>query len=632
MSHKHNHSHCHSHCHCHCHNHSHSHSHSHSHNHHSNSKLTATVIITAAALTAAGLCIGMLSAKISAMLLVIAAAVAVAKPAADGIRGLFRLEFDESLLLTVAVAAAILIGEFAEAALVSVLFCIGQYIEAKASTQSHAALKALSEIRPDTVHTDDGDRPAEQVQIGDAVIIRPYERLPIDCRVISGESEVDAAAITGESLPIVAKAGTALLGGMQNGEGVLRCEATSGYYESTASRIIKLVEDSVQSKGSAERFITRFARIYTPLVIIAAVLVAFIPSVILGELSVEWLKKSLVFLVAACPCALVISVPLAFFAAIGAASKQGVLIKGGVHIEQLARVRAAALDKTGTLTEGELSVVKTVDFTEKNALAVAAAAEAHSDHPIARAIRSSCPNPAKLNASFTEQAGFGIRLKGEHNYSVGSKRLMLSEKVDASAAQDATVYVAEDGILIGAIYVADTPRKDAKLLTEGLKRRGFTHIAMLTGDSAATAKEVASACGINSVYAELLPEDKVNIIEQLAANRCGTLFVGDGINDAPVIAAADVGVAMGLGTSAAIETADVILSSGKPSSLLTAIDISRRTMGTVKFNLALSITVKLAVIGSAFFVPVMWLAVVADVVLTVLCSANSARLLRAGRR
>ncbi len=562
---------------------------------------------------------------ISAVLFSFAAAVAVARPATDGIKGLLRLDINENVLLFIAVVAAIIIGEYAEAALVSLLFAVGQYIESTVSSSSRNALKRLSEIRPDMVHTASGDKPAETARLGETIIIRPFERVPLDCRVISGASEIDASAITGESLPISADIGSELMSGMQNGEGVLHAEVIGDFHDSAATRIIKLVEESVKSKGTAERFITKFARIYTPCVVIAAILVALVPSLILGEFSVEWLKKSLVFLVASCPCALVISVPLAFFAGVGAASRQGVLIKGGVHIEALAGVRAAAFDKTGTLTGGVLTVTKVINFTDVDSLAVAAAAEASSDHPIAQAICAAVTAPAEICGDITEKAGFGITVTGEHTYHVGARRLMQAENIDISAAPNANVYVAADGKLIGAIELADTPREDTLTLICELKNRGFKSVAMLTGDSEAAAEAVAAKCGISDIHAELLPEDKVTVMHQMSESG-GVLFVGDGINDAPVIAAATVGVAMGLGTDAAIETADIVLTAGNPSALLKAIDISRRTMSIVKFNIALSIIVKLAVIISAFFTPIMWLAVVADVVLSVVCSLNSARI------
>ncbi len=639
----------HEHCGCHsrdsyhCHEHEHCHSHEHEcscgHHHRATTKIDLIIIIISAVLTVTGLIALMTSLKIiSAVLFIIAAAVTVVRPAFDGAKGLLRLNIDENVLLTLAVVAAIIIGEFAEAALVSLLFAVGQYIESTVSGKSRSALEMLSEIRPDTVHTDSGDLHAEDAHIGDTIIIRPFERIPLDCAVISGSSEIDASAITGESVPIVADEGVPLLSGMQNGAGVLRATVTKDYHDSAASRIIRLVEESSESKGESERFITKFARIYTPCVVISAILVTLIPSLIIGKFSVEWLHKSLVFLVASCPCSLVISVPLAFFAGVGAASRQGVLIKGGVHIESLSRVRAAAFDKTGTLTSGELTVTNVTNFTDRDSLAIAAAAETQSEHPIARAICAACAYPVALSGNITERAGFGITVSGEHIYHIGAARLMKMESIDISAAPTANVYVAEDGVLVGAIEIADTPRDDTLDLIRGLRSRGFSRIAMLTGDRTASASTVAQQCEIDDVHAELLPEDKVKLITDISNEQCGALFVGDGINDAPVIAAATVGVAMGLGTDAAVETADIVLTSGNPSALLRAIDISHRTIGIVKFNIALSIIVKFAVIISAFFAPVMWAAVVADVVLSVVCSLNSARLMtfirddRAGHR
>ena len=628
---------CHEHEHEHEHGHEHVHEHVHGHEHgaHAHSAIgrrDIVIIAVCSVFTVMGLVLSLLGSEvISAVLLTLSAAVAVARPAISGLRSLAHFDIDEKVLLTIAVVAAVIIGEYAEAALVSILFSIGEYIEAAVAKKSRTSLEKLSEIRPDTVHTDCGDRRADSAKIGDIIIIRPFERIPLDCTVVSGTGEIDASAITGESVPVAATDGTALLGGMKNGSGVLRARVTGDYHDSAAARIIRLVEESVASKGASERFITKFAKIYTPCVVIAAVLTTLIPSLVLGEFSVEWLRKSLVFLVASCPCALVISVPIAFYAGVGAASRAGVLIKGGVHIESLAAVRSAAFDKTGTLTTGELSVAEVVNLTDCDVLSVAAFAEGQSDHPIARAICAACENPASLSGNITERAGYGIEVAGEHTYLIGAARLMHENGIDISSLPQAAVYVACDGTCLGCISVADTPRKDVNRLITGLAERKFNHVAMLTGDSAAAAKTVAAQCGIDEVHAELLPEDKVSLLEQMSNTDRGALFVGDGINDAPVIAAATVGVAMGLGTDAAIETADVVLTAGNPVALLSAIDISRRTMSIVRFNIALSIAVKLAVMISAFFIPMMWAAVVADVVLSVVCSANSARIMKHSR-
>lgn len=631
---------CHAHGHCgcgehehghdgHAHSHEHGHEHSHEHSHsHSSVKTDIAVIAVSAVLALAAVISGVLKLGVlSAVLFSVSAAVAVARPAVSGIRGLFHLDIDENVLLFIAVVAAVCIGEYAEAAIVSLLFAVGQYIEAAVSDKSRGELKKISEIRPDTAHTDNGDVHAEQVKIGDEIIIRPFERIPLDGTVISGSGQIDASAITGESVPVTVECGTQLLGGMLNGAGVLRVKVTGDYHDSAAARIVRLVEDSVENKGMSERFITKFARIYTPCMVIAAILVTLIPSIILGGFSVEWLRKSLVFLVASCPCALVISVPLAFYAGVGAASRKGVLIKGGAYIEQLADARAAAFDKTGTLTTGELSVVNVVNLTGEDVLSIAAAAEAQSDHPVARAICAACGEPAALDGDISERAGFGVTVDGTRRVTVGAKRFMQAEGVDISALPDAAVYVAADGVCLGCISVADTLRADSKPLIDGLRSRGFSRIAMLSGDNAATAETVAAQCGIDEVHAGLLPEDKVSVMQEITEKSGGAIFLGDGINDAPVIAAASAGVAMGLGTDAAIETADAVLTSGNPYALLTAVDVSRRTMRTVKFNIAVSIIVKLAVIVSAFFYTMMWAAVVADVVLSVACSLNSARLM-----
>ncbi len=584
-------------------------------------------IIIGAALLIIGLALHLFGFDMVGVVLMITATLLCAyRTGAKGVMALKTLDIDENMLLTIAVIAAIAIGEYAEAGAVALLFAIGQQIEATVSRRSRKELSALSEIRPDTVHTDNGDKPAEQVKMGEIIIVHPGERIPLDAEVVGGSGSVDASAITGESIPLSVEYGTHLLSGMLNGSGVLKVKVTGDYENSTAARIVKLVEQSAQRKGSAERFITRFAKVYTPVCVVIAILLTVIPWIIGGAFSVEWLRRALVFLVASCPCALVISVPLAFYAGVGSASKKGVLIKGGVYIEALSTADAVGLDKTGTLTTGKLSVDKVTSLGE-DVVAIAAAVEAYSDHPIAMAIRSACKKPITLDGSMTEMAGLGVKVEGSSKILVGSARLMDSEGVDISMLPKAAVYVAADGVALGSISVSDTVRDDALGLIEGLRKRKIGRIAIVSGDHEMAVNSVAETCKIDESYPSLMPQDKIEVMQSIKDSARSTIFVGDGINDAPVLAVATVGIAMGMGTDAAIETADVVLSSGSLSALLTAIDVSRRTMRVVKTNIALSIGIKTAVMLSAFFMPMMWAAVVADVVLSVACSINSARLL-----
>ena len=562
-------------------------------------------------------------------LLIVATLIAVFKPALRGIRGIFKEKsLDENFLLALAAISALFIGEHIEAAAVTLLFAVGEIIESRVTAKSRKSIEKLSEIRPDTVHTDNGDMPASQVKIGDIIIVHPYERIPLDGTIVGGSGQIDASAITGESIPLTAEYGTAVLGGMTAGGGILRIQVTGDYENSAAARILKLVEQSESRKGNAQRFITRFAKIYTPIMVISALLITAIPWIVTGAFDVEWLRKALVFLVASCPCALVISVPLAFYAGIGSASRKGVLIKGGVHLENLAKAQCVAFDKTGTLTTGELTITSVHNLGEQDCLSLAAGAEQYSHHPVALAIKKACKTPAQIQGEITELAGYGIQINGEQALLVGAKHLMEKENIKVDNLPDGQVYVAFDGKCIGVITLSDQLRDDAIDAVKSLKNSGIKHLSLLSGDSNLAVKSIAGSCGIDYWQGELLPQDKVTALNNLKSSHKSVVFVGDGINDAPVLTEATVGVAMGLGTDAAIETADAVLSSGKLQDITKAIQISRHTMAKVKFNIALSLLIKAAVMASAFFIPMMWAAVVADVVLSVVCCLNSASLLK----
>lgn len=567
---------------------------------------------------------------LSAVLLILSALTAGYDTLINGIKGLLRLDIDEGLLMSVAAVAACCIGEFTEAAMVLILNLIGGKIEAVAAGRSRKSIERLTEIRPDTARLADGTEiDADEVEIGMELLVNPFERIPVDAVVIGGASNVDVSAITGESVPLAASEGTALMSGMLNGEGQLHIKATARAEQSAAARIIRLVEDSAATKGSSERIITRFAKIYTPAVMLLCLLVAVIPPIFVGDFT-GWLYKALAILVASCPCALVISVPLAFFAGVGAASKSGVLIKGGKYVEKLALADAAAFDKTGTITDGTLtidSVYTAGGYSRQQVLDLARIAEFNSTHPIARAaVRASdCEIP---DGEYSEMRALGVIFRGEKVIVCGGKRLMHEQGVDISSLPDCQVYVAEDGAAVGGITFADSPRKGAADVLSELKSLGVDKIALLTGDSAAGAARTAQTVGVTEVHAGLLPEDKVTHVEQLKKTAKSVIFVGDGINDAPVLAAADVGFAMGLGSDAAIEAADAILTGDSLASLPTAIKISRRTMGAVRFNIAFPLLVKLAVMVSALFYPIMWLAVAADVVVMIITVINAARLIK----
>lgn len=568
----------------------------------------------------------------------VAAAVLAGYPVLiEGGRDLLKLRLDEHLLVSIAVIAACIIGEFPEAAAVTIFFQVGEMFEEFAVNRSKKSIAALTEIRPDTVHVTENDalvqKRAEEITIGTVITVLPFERVPLDGTVRSGQSSLDASAITGESIPLDAAAGTKALSGMINGSGTLEIEVTNSYGDSAASRIIDMVENAASRKATAERTVSKFARIYTPVIVVAAILLAVIPSLITGDWS-EWIHRSLIFLVASCPCALVLSVPLSFFAGIGAASKKGILVKGGEFIEKLSKADTVVFDKTGTLTTGELSVsgvTPAPGHTEEEVLRYAAGCEYYSNHPIAKAIVAAYGETDESAVSdFQETPGNGTtaRVLGREVL-CGGKNMMIQRRIDLSALPAAQVYVCVDGELTGAIQVSSTVRDDSAQAVRELKQLGVKHVVMLTGDNEKAAAQTAQACGITEYRASLLPGDKVSALEELKTDSAGTVFVGDGINDAPVLATADVGVAMGLGTDAAIEAGDIVLTNNRPCRLADAIRLFRRTMGIVKFNIAFALIIKAAVLllGALGFAT-MWAAVFADVGVSVLAVLNASRILQ----
>ena len=557
----------------------------------------------------------------------------------NGVKSIFRLRLDESALMAIAMVAAAVLGEFFEGAMVAVLYRIGEWLEDKAVDNSRESIEALAEIRPDTANvrrsTGVAVIRAEEVEIGETILIRPHERIPLDCIVTEGTSDIDSSALTGESLPLAAEPGSELLSGMMNGAGSLTARVTNNYENSAAARIISLVTESAENKGSTEKFVTRFAVVYTPIVVGLAFVIATIPPLLgFGSFS-EFIFRSLTFLVASCPCAIVISVPLAFFSAIGGASKMGVLVKGGNFAEQLAKARAIAFDKTGTVTEGKPKVHEIVSgegFSGKDAAQLAAAAEINSTHPYAQAIRDYAGAVENITEykKYTELAGHGVSCEdsGGKQILCGGAKLMKKYGVAIPEGEDAQAYVSYDGRLAGSIFISDSPKKGAETTIAELKKLGADQLTMLTGDGFNSAKQVAESVGIENFRAELLPENKVEAIEEMKSEGMITAFVGDGINDAPVLAAADVGIAMGLGSGAAIEAADMVLSSNNLGTLPRAIRHFRRTMGIIKFNIAFALVFKAAVlIAAAFGYAPMWAAVFADVGVCLICVANASRLI-----
>ncbi|MBQ7218783.1 MAG: cadmium-translocating P-type ATPase [Ruminococcus sp.] len=545
----------------------------------------------------------------------------------EGVKSVLKLRIDETTLMTVAVIAAMILGEFVEAAAVTVLFGIGEILEDKAVEKSRRDIRKLADIRPDTalVYENGTTREvmAKDVALGTILEIAPHTRVPLDGIVTEGSTTVDASSLTGESVPVEVQEGSELLSGMMNNDRTVMIKTTKLYADSAATRIVKLVEDSAKNKGDGEKLISRFARVYTPVVILIGVLIAVIPSLITGDWA-TWIHRALVCLVASCPCSIVISVPLSYFAGIGAASKAGVLIKGGRFVETLAEAKCFAFDKTGTLTDHHISVKEiksTSNYSSEEILEIASGVEAHSAHPIAAAIRDHAESldiSSKELKEYTEIPAQGISATdGAHTYSV------------VKAKDQSGTAVTMDDKVIGLISIAEQPRKEAKVVIDELKDLGVAKAVMLSGDKASACRKVADELDITDIYSELLPEDKVACVDKLIKENGNCCFVGDGINDAPVLTRADCGIAMGLGSDAAIESADMVLSAENLSALPKAIRICRRTMATVGLNIAFSLFVKaLVIILAACGIAPLWLAVVSDTGVCLLCILNSVRLIK----
>lgn len=561
--------------------------------------------------------------------------------------------FNEDLLMTIATVGALLIGfvpngspMFDEAVFVMLFFQVGEVFEHLASDNSKKSIAKLMDIRPDSATVErDGQLltiSPEEVGLGEIIVVKPGDRVPVDAEIVEGSTSLDTVALTGESVPRDATVGDNIISGCVNLSGVVRARVTHLFEDSTASRIIKLVESSNQNKSKSERFIRRFSRVYTPAVVYSAIALAFLPPLLSGDFVANastWAVRALTFLIASCPCALVVSVPLAFFGGIGAASKEGILIKGSAYIDMLSTLDTVAFDKTGTLTEGvfEVLAVHPQAIGEKDLLHLASHVEMHSTHPIAAALRAAYPSEDDdcVITDIKEIAGQGIcaNVNGK-SVAVGNCALMESVGASWKACENhgTIIHVAVDGTYMGHIVISDRERADAPAAIASLKNVGVSRVVMLTGDKRDVAEEIAAQMGITEVRSELLPQDKVSAVEGLLAQKTAgksLAFVGDGINDAPVLARADVGVAMGvLGSDAAIEAADVVLMDDKLSKLSKAVKIARHTLGIAKQNIVFAIGVKVAVlILAAFGLAPMWLAVFGDIGVMVLAVLNSTRAL-----
>lgn len=559
------------------------------------------------------------------------------------VRGLFSGQFlDENFLMAIASVGAFCLREYREAVMVVLLYQVGELFQSCAVSKSRKSISALMDIRPDSANLErDGaieEVSPEEVKIGDIIVIRPSEKIPLDCTVEEGSSSVDTSSVTGESVPRDVNVGSALISGCVNISGLLRCRVTAEFGESTVSKILELVENAGEHKARAENFITRFARVYTPVVVGAAVLLAVIPSLFDGQWS-EWISRALTFLVISCPCALVISVPMSFFGGIGGASRRGILIKGAEYLEQLANVKTMVFDKTGTLTEGSFKVtqVNAAGRTKKEDLVEAAAyAEAYSHHPIAQSLRAaygSEPDASRLS-DVSEIPGQGISAKLDNEAILaGNALLMKNSGVDFTVcdAVGTIVYVARRGNFLGSIVISDTVKPDSAEAIKKLRERGVERTIMLTGDSESAGQAVAKQLGIDEAHCGLLPGDKAERVEKLLSEKNGVLaFVGDGVNDAPVLTRADIGIAMGgIGSDAAIEAADIVIMDDKPSKIPLAVGISRKTLRIVKENIVFALGIKalFLLLGALGFAG-MWAAVFADVGVSIIAILNATRALR----
>ena len=547
--------------------------------------------------------------------------------------------FDENFLMTVASVGAFCIGEYPEAVAVMLLYDIGEMLQDKAVDSSRESIKALVNIRPDHANlmTEDGivTVEAKTVPIGEMIMVRPGERVPLDGIVREGDAYVDTSPLTGESVPQEWSAGSSALAGCVAKDGALKIEVTKSFGQSSVSRILKLVEDAQENKAKPEQFITRFARVYTPLVCAIAVLVAVLPPLIGWGTWAQFIHKALAFLVISCPCALVISVPLSFFAGIGCSGHHGILMKGGNYLELLAKAEVAAFDKTGTLTEGNFRVTKlqpASGVSEALLLEVAACCESQSTHPLATAIVDAYGTPIDNTrlSQLKEIAGHGMQAVLDGKQTLCGKSELIGDMVDRTQSDETAVYVALDGAYLGCILLSDTIKPDAVKAVQELRRLGLHDLTMLSGDRQSIADQVAREIGLDHAFGALLPEEKVACAQKLKANGETLLYAGDGINDAPILAVADVGIAMGgLGSDAAMEAADMVIMSDEPSKIALAIRIARKTMAIAKENIAFSIAVKAFILTLSLVCNMgLWIAVFADVGVCMLAVLNAMRAMR----
>lgn len=549
--------------------------------------------------------------------------------------------FDENFLMAIATIAAFCIGDFAEGAGVMLFYSIGELFEHIAVEKSRSQIMDAVDMRPETVNQVHGDHvhtiPAEKAGIGDILLVRPGDRIPLDGIITEGESRIDTSPVTGEPVPVSAHPGTEVISGCVNEQGLIKIRVEKPLSESMVTRILDSVENAAAGKPKIDKFITRFARIYTPIVVILALITAIIPSIISGNWS-YWIETAITFLVISCPCALVISVPLAFFSGIGAASKLGILFKGGLSIEALKNVKAVVMDKTGTITKGNFvvqNIMTASDISENELLSIAASCEANSTHPIARSIMDEASKrgiSAQPADKLEELSGLGITARlSSGTVLCGNRKLLEKNGITVMNQMPGcigtNVFLALDGIYIGSITISDTLKEHAADAVQAIRAGGMLPV-MLTGDNAASAHAVAKLSGIDRVYAQLMPEDKLTALKEIREEAGAVMFVGDGINDAPVLAGADVGAAMGSGADAAIEAADVVFMNSSPEAIPQSINIAAATSAISCQNIVLALAIKLIVLLMGVFgFANIWAAIFADTGVAMLCILNSLRIL-----
>ena len=638
-------------CNCNEHNHEHEHNHKHhaiddvgcschkhSHEDENESKKQIIKIVVSALLFGVSFFVPI--AWLKTVILVVSYLIVGAEVIIRAVKNIFKGEiFDENFLMVVATIGAFAIAEYPEAAAVMLFYQIGEFFQDLAVDKSKKNISALMDIRPDSANLSLNNdikivKPSE-LKIGDIIIIKAGEKVPVDCEIISGKTSLNTVALTGESLPRDVTEGDCILSGSINLSSTISAEVTTLYGESTVSKIIELMENSSAKKSKAENFITKFAKYYTPIVVLLAALIAIVPSLFDGLWS-QWIYRGLSFLVVSCPCALVISVPLSFFAGIGGASKAGILVKGSNYMETLSKTDTIVFDKTGTLTEGSFEITEIfANINSDELIKIAAHIECDSSHPISMSIKRKYGKSLDLStvSEITELAGMGV--KGRLNneiYFVGNEKLMNKNNINFQKPNTlgTVVYVSNDSEFLGYFVVSDVIKDDTKSALKALKEIGIKKTVMLTGDNKAVAESVGKELSIDEIYSELLPADKVEKVEKILSDEHKTAFVGDGINDAPVLALSDIGIAMGgVGSDAAIQAADMVIMNDKISKIVTAIRISKNTLKIVKENIIIALTIKFIVLALiAFGFGTMWLAVFADVGVTLIAIFNALRALR----